>query len=497
MIKLRIDVDYPYPSRYKSFLYTALNIKKTKRKDYLKNSRILAKMINESQKEIRACWFFTPYTIPDDELLDLLKNDKHEVGLHVINHPYEELKQLEQATKKSIRYYTIHGTSRLFAKLIWKRKLWQARAQIPQEFPLKSLHDFKTLSFDALCYEIGNNKAAEIAEKRIAEGWILTIHPEWLFQRGTMNHRGPYYEALKKILNVDNDLAKTIMIKTPFFTLAKNASEYLKDINPNEEFLTKLSERKVDIFSFIERGWLPQTMNQPKWWTKEQDNVGLLHINSYEKWLKAVVKKTRHNMVRKAEKFGVTTEIFSAINDTLAKDIWKIYNETPIRQNRAFPHYGISVESLKNMLQGENCIIVVAYSNNEVVGIAQVILGYKVAILSQLLSLQKYWNKAINNALIAKAVEICEKNRVNWLIYGRMETAHPSLDSFKRHNGFTKFSLTRFYIPLTRKGRLALRLRLHKDLKDVLPKSIKYPLIPVYSWISRMKIKLGLRESLK
>jgi len=55
MIKLRLDVDYAYPSRTKSFLYTALNLKKSK--DYLKNSEIIAKMINESPKEVKAYWF--------------------------------------------------------------------------------------------------------------------------------------------------------------------------------------------------------------------------------------------------------------------------------------------------------------------------------------------------------------------------------------------------------------------------------------------------------
>lgn len=46
LITLRIDVDYPYPSRFRSFLYTALG--GGTRKDYLKNSKIVARMINKS-----------------------------------------------------------------------------------------------------------------------------------------------------------------------------------------------------------------------------------------------------------------------------------------------------------------------------------------------------------------------------------------------------------------------------------------------------------------
>ena len=141
MIKLRIDVDYPYPSRNKSFLYVALRIKSKKSKDYLKNAHIIAKMINDSPKEVKAYWFFTPYTIPDKRLLDILEIGKHEIGLHVAKDPYRELKALETETNCKINYYTIHGTSRLFAQLIWGRRLGQKQANIPSDFGLESFHE--------------------------------------------------------------------------------------------------------------------------------------------------------------------------------------------------------------------------------------------------------------------------------------------------------------------------------------------------------------------
>ena len=97
MIRLRLDVDYPYPSRANSFLHVALGIKHKKSSNYLKNAHIIARMINESQQEVKAYWFFTPYTIPDKRLLDLLNSEKHEVGLHVVNKPFEEWK----ATRKT------------------------------------------------------------------------------------------------------------------------------------------------------------------------------------------------------------------------------------------------------------------------------------------------------------------------------------------------------------------------------------------------------------
>ena len=107
MMRLRLDVDYAYPSRQKSFLFTILNIKTSK--NYLKNSKIIASMINESQKEVKAYWFFTPQTLPDQELLALLDPKKHEVGLHVVNDPFGELERLEKVTRRVVNYYSIHG----------------------------------------------------------------------------------------------------------------------------------------------------------------------------------------------------------------------------------------------------------------------------------------------------------------------------------------------------------------------------------------------------
>jgi hypothetical protein len=197
-------------------------------------------------------------------------------------------------------------------------------------------------------------------------------------------------------------------------------------------------------------------------------------------------------MVRKAEKMGVKTEVIEP-NEKLAEGIWEIYNETPIRQERAFPHYGASLENVtRGVLSAKNCKFIGAFFQDKLVGFIQLIHGDRVVIISQILSLQKHSDKAINNALIAKAVEACESEQAKWLMYGRMGN-HPSLDKFKQSNGFNRFSLTRYYAPITREGRIATRLGLHREIKDALPQSIKYALIPVYNWVSRNKMRIRLR----
>ena len=485
MIKLRIDVDYPYPSRAKSFLYLALRIKKRKSRGYLKNARIVAKMINESPKQVMAYWFFTPYTIPDKELLDLLNPDRHEVALHVATNPYQEWKILENETNRKVNYYTVHGTELLPLQLLWKRKLGEKQAKIPSDFPLKFFPVSPTWSLDYMVHERGLEATLETLNRWANKECAWAIHPEWLFRKGTK--RGPFYQAFKSLLEVDKEFD---VRRRSFFKIAFYKAEWEKDNIPNDEFIEKLRERGIDVFTFLERTWSSSIVNPPSTWIKTKDNIGLLEIKDYESWWSDVGKKTR-NMVRRAEKSGIRVTVVEP-SEKLAEGIWKIYNETPIRQRRSFPHYGEPLEEVKRKIFAPtNSTFIGAYFQEELVGFIVILYGSDVANVSEILSMQKHWDKAVNNALLAKAVEVCASKGEQWLRYGRFGN-HPSLDRFKENNGFVRFPLTRYYVSLTWKGRVAVRLGLHREFKDVLPQSLKYSLIPVMNWASRNKIRLKL-----
>ncbi len=280
--------------------------------------------------------------------------------------------------------------------------------------------------------------------------------------------------------------------KKLFFRIAKNNQEYEKDVIATEGFVKNLGEEGVDIYTFLERTWCCPLANPPKSWIRTDDNVGLMEITTFDAWFNAVGKKTR-NMVRRAEKSGVKVKAVE-LNPQLVEGIWKIYNETPIRQGRAFSHFGESIKSVTdNMQLAKKSTFIGAYLGEELVGFIQIIYGDNIAIISQILSLQKHWDKSLNNALLAKAVEVCAANGNKWLMYGRIGN-HPSLDKFKESNGFTKYSIARYYVPITSKGKLAIRLGLHRDFKDALPQFLKGPLIPVFNWISRNKVQLRLRR---
>ncbi len=492
MIQIRVDVDYPYESRAKSFLWIALRRKSKNGETYLKNARIIARMINESPQQVKAYWFFTPYTVPDKKLLALLDNKRHEVGLHVILNPAEEWKNLEKETERKVEYYTIHGTQGRVARLLWRNGHQQPQ-QVIADFPLTSLHlqQFPTISIDRERFLRGYETSVKHTQDYIKDNNILEIHPDWLFRVNKRGKRGPVYDLMKTILEVDKDLDSLRTKKRGLAKIVYDYQEYEKNINPTEEFLSKLKEHGFDVYTFLDRQWCCPINNPGEDWVLEDDNVGLLKISTFDAWWQDIGKKTR-NMVRKAEKESVKIEVAEA-SDKLAEGIWRIYNETPIRQERAFHHYGEPLEVVRgNMYAAKNNTFIGAYLSEELVGFIQILYGEDIAIISNILSLQQHWDKALNNALLAKAVEVCAEKQQRWLMYGRIGN-HPSLDRFKDNNGFKKVAIRRVYIPLTPKGRLAIRLGLHRDLKDALPEKIKDPLIPVTNWVSRTKIETKLK----
>ena len=325
----------------------------------------------------------------------------------------------------------------------------------------------------------------------INQGTVISIHPEWLFKKGK-NRRGPYYDALKATLDVDQSLETLRVKKKSFVRIAQDNQEYEKNALATESFIEKLAERDIDIYTFLERTWCCPIPNASNTWVRAEDNVGLLEIKSFDEWWRTVGKKTR-NMVRRAEKSGVKVSVVE-LNEKLVEGIWKIYNETPIRQHRAFSHFGESLKSVAdNMALSKKSTFISAYLEDELVGFIQIVYGEDIAIISQILSLQKHWDKSLNNVLLAKAIEVCAANGNRWLMYGRIGN-HPSLDKFKESNGFTKYPIARYYVPITWKGRFAMRLGLHREFKDALPKPLKGPLIPVFNWVSRNKALIRVRR---
>ena len=254
-----------------------------------------------------------------------------------------------------------------------------------------------------------------------------------------------------------------------------------------ESFLSQLKESglNADIFTFSQKLW----DTTPKYsYPLEWDNWAVIPITTYADWEKRAESSVRR-AVRRAAKLGVVVKV-AEFDDAFVKGIVNINNETPVRQGRTFWHFQKSFEAVKqenSTYPGRNTFLG-AYLENELIGFVRIIHAGKVASLVQILSMMKHYDKRPTNALIAKAVEVCAEKGIPYLMYCNYVYNDPnsSLTEFKRRNGFEKVLVPRYYIPLTSKGKAAMKLGLHRGLTQRIPKPILIRLLGIRnSWYER------------
>jgi hypothetical protein len=271
-------------------------------------------------------------------------------------------------------------------------------------------------------------------------------------------------------LQVDN---RVIVINGKLIKMAKMNDEWNVDVKDPEILIKELKKSKLnaDIFTFMQR--LPETKPQFNY-HMEWDNAAVIPIITFDQWWK-------NQITRKAKKKGVDVKIVD-FDDDFVKGISDIYNETPIRQGKPFWHYGKDFDTLKEIHSTflDKSDFIVAYYNNEVIGFIKLVYTEKFMRTMHVLSKIEHRNKAPINALIAKAVEICAKRKIPYLVYGQFDygkKGSKTLSDFKRYNGFEKIDLPRYYIPLTTKGKIILKLKLHHGFVERLPEKLIVRLI--------------------
>jgi hypothetical protein len=202
------------------------------------------------------------------------------------------------------------------------------------------------------------------------------------------------------------------------------------------------------------------------------DSVAVLTIDSYEKWWKEQINDKTRNMVRKAGKKGVTIQTAN-FDDDLMKGIYAIYNESPLVQGRPSKHFGKSFEVLK---QGhatflDRSLFISAVFQGEIIGFIKLILQGKSATIMQIMSKISHRDKSPTNALLGKAIEICAERGIRYLQYGIW--SRRSLGDFKKHHGFSRLEIPRYFVPLTAVGKLALGMKLHRSPLELVPANCK------------------------
>jgi hypothetical protein len=288
---------------------------------------------------------------------------------------------------------------------------------------------------------------------------------------------------------------RTITTSGKWLKLAVVQDEELVEgetIKEPEAFVTQLKGTglKADIFTFAQKLSDPT----PKFrYHQEWENLAIIPITTFSDWWEKRVESSVRRAVRKASKSGVVAEL-AELDDQFVQGIVKINNESPIRQGRTFWHFRKNFEEVKrenSTYQGRNAFLG-AYYQNELIGFIRIIFADRVASIVQLLSMMKHYDKRPANSLIAKAVEICEKKGISHLMYCNYVYNDPksSLTEFKRRNGFEQVLVPRYYLPLTLKGKMALRLGLHRGLKGLIPKPLIIQLLRIRNHWYERKLKI-------
>lgn len=226
---------------------------------------------------------------------------------------------------------------------------------------------------------------------------------------------------------------------------------------------------RADIFTFGQR--LPATT--PKYpYRVEMESMAAVRIVSFKDWWDQLPQVSRKN-VRRSQKRGVEVSL-KPLDDSLLEDIVELNKDSPVRQGKRFIHYGKTLEQTKKdqITHLDRSDFICAYSGNELIGLLKVVYANETASILTFLPKASQYDKRPANALIAKAVEICQTKGVSYLIYGKFRYGNKnqsSLLEFKQRNGFEEFLVPRYYIPLTTRGSVCLRLNLHRGLIGILP----------------------------
>lgn len=267
-----------------------------------------------------------------------------------------------------------------------------------------------------------------------------------------------------------------IRVRGQFVRTGRLEGEQYEYLDDPTEVLTGLrhSHPRVDLFTFLQR---PSETTPRYNYPMEWDNLAVLPISTFDNWWTNQLGFKARNKAKQASKKGVIVRE-AIFDDVFATGICEIYNESPVRQGRRFPHFGKNLEEVRRMSATflDSSIFIGAYYEGKLIGFIKLTRddnGTQAGIM-HIVSLIRHWDKAPTNALIAQAVQSCADRGISCLVYanfayGKKERC--SLSDFKERNGFARVNVPRYYVPLTVIGWSALRLGLHRRFVDRLPGS--------------------------
>jgi hypothetical protein len=271
--------------------------------------------------------------------------------------------------------------------------------------------------------------------------------------------------------------SRTVIVTGNWLKMASVRDEELVEgeiVRDPQRFISELktSAARADIFTFPQTGYDATPKHH---YPFEWDNVAAACTTSFKDWWEKLPQEARKN-ARRAAKRGVSVRA-AKFDDDFVKAIKSIYDETPVRQGMRFWHFGKDLETVKmeNGTYLERSEFIGAYLETELIGFLKFVYVDRTAKIMQILSKTQHYDKRPMNALIAKAVEVCQEKGVSYLVYSKFTFGNKKtspLTEFKRRNGFVQMNFVRYYVPLTLKGKMALKLKLHRGLIGILPSGL-------------------------
>ncbi len=234
---------------------------------------------------------------------------------------------------------------------------------------------------------------------------------------------------------------------------------------------------RPDIFTFAQR--VPDA-DPVHTYYHELDNYAVLPLSTYDHWFQEQIPATTKRSIRASHKRGVSVRVCD-YSDDYVRGISSIYNEMPVRAGRRFWHYGKDIESVQreNGTYAARSTYLAADCEGEMIGYLKVVWDKQTAAIMQILSKISLRDARPNNALMAEVVRQSCRRGVKYLLYEKFDYGKKrgeSLTRFKENNGFIRMDVPRYYVPLSGRGVVALRLGLHRELKESVPEWVAAPL---------------------
>src|ERR1700738_1466813 len=158
---------------------------------------------------------------------------------------------------------------------------------------------------------------------------------------------------------------------------------------------------RIDLFTFTQT--IVETT--PKYaYPMEWENLAVLPVSTFEEWWEKQIGFKARNKAKQAEKKGVVLREVP-FGEELVRGIHEIYNETPVRQGRSYPHFGKDLETVyrEGATYLESSTFIGAYLGEELLGFIKMVAdeaGVQAGLM-KIVSKISHRDKAPTNAFMA------------------------------------------------------------------------------------------------